>query len=161
MGTRWTRRTGNRYRDGAELAIDLYGYWHMAGLLREGKYWLDKVLERFPDPSSSERGWALVVRGYLGAMQGEADEAVADATAGTKIGEQRGDPKLVGRGYCYLTLALTIADRYEEARSAGARPSSGCSGSTTAPGCASSTCTWRTCRSWTATPRARSGTPLR
>ncbi len=111
----------HRYRDGAELAIDLYGYWHMAGLLREGKYWLDKVLERFPDPSSSERGWALVVRGYLGAMQGEADEAVADATAGTKIGEQRGDPKLVGRGYCYLTLALTIADRYEEARSAGAQ----------------------------------------
>jgi len=112
---------GHRYRDGAALAIDLYGYWHMAGLLREGKYWLDKVLERFPDPSSSERGWALVVRGYLGAMQGEADEAVADATVGTKIGEQRGDPKLVGRGYCYLTLALTIADRYEEARSAGAQ----------------------------------------
>ena len=112
---------GSRYRDGAELAIDLYGYWHMAGLLREGKYWLDKVLERFPDPSSSERGWALVVRGYLGAMQGEAHQAVADATAGTKIGEQRSDPKLVGRGYCYLTLALTIADRYEEARAAGAQ----------------------------------------
>jgi len=112
---------GHRYRDGAELAIDLYGYWHMAGLLREGKYWLDKVLERFPDPSAPERGWALVVRGYLGAMQGEADEAVADATAGTKIGEQRGDPKLVGRGYCYLTLALTIAARYEEARLAGAQ----------------------------------------
>jgi predicted ATPase/DNA-binding CsgD family transcriptional regulator len=112
---------GNRYHDGAELAIALYGYWHMAGLLREGKYWLDKVLERFPDPSSAERGWALVVRGYLGAMQGEADEAVADATAGTKIGEQRGDPKLVGRGYCYLTLGLTIAGRYDEARSAGAQ----------------------------------------
>ncbi|HEX4092500.1 MAG TPA: LuxR C-terminal-related transcriptional regulator [Trebonia sp.] len=112
---------GSRYRDGAELAIALYGYWHMAGLLREGKHWLDKVLERFGDPSSSERGWALVVRGYLGAMQGEADEAVADATAGTKIGEQRGDPKLVGRGYCYLTLGLTIAGRYDEARSAGAQ----------------------------------------
>jgi predicted ATPase/DNA-binding CsgD family transcriptional regulator len=112
---------GNRYREGAELAIDLYGYWHMAGLLREGKYWLDKVLERFPDPSSPERGWALVVRGYLGAMQGDAHQAVEDATAGTKIGEQRGDPRLVGRGYCYLTLALTIADRYEEARAAGAQ----------------------------------------
>ena len=109
---------GSRYRDGAELAIALYGYWHMAGLLREGKHWLDKVLERFPDPSSSERGWALVVRGYLGAMQGEASQAVADAAAGTKIGEQRGDPKLVGRGCCYLTLALTIAGRYEEARAA-------------------------------------------
>jgi predicted ATPase/DNA-binding CsgD family transcriptional regulator len=112
---------GNRYREGAELATALYGYWHMSGLLREGKHWLDKVLDRFPDPSSSERGWALVVRGYLGAMQGEADEAVADATAGTKIGERRSDPRLVGRGYTYLTLALTIADRYEEARAAGAQ----------------------------------------
>ena len=112
---------GSRYRDGAELAIALYGYWHMAGLLREGKHWLDKVLERFPDPSASERGWALAVSGYLSAMQGEADQAVADATAGTKIGELRGDPKLVGRGYCYLTLALTIAGRFEEARAAGAQ----------------------------------------
>ncbi len=112
---------GDRYRQGAELATALYGYWHMSGLLREGKHWLDKVLDRFPDPSSSERGWALVVRGYLGAMQGEADEAVADATAGTKIGEVRGDPQMVGRGYTYLTLALTIADRYEEARAAGAQ----------------------------------------
>ena len=110
-----------RYQDGAELAIDLYGYWHMAGLLREGKYWLDKVLERFPGPTSAERGWALVVRGYLGAMQGEAQEAVRDAQAGTEIGEQRNDPSLVGRGYCYLTLALTIADRYDEARAAGAQ----------------------------------------
>ena len=65
----------------------------MSGLLREGRYWLDKVLDRFPDPSSPERGWALVVRGYLGAMQGEADEAVADATAGTEIGLKRGRPE--------------------------------------------------------------------
>jgi len=79
------------------------------------------VLDRFPDPWSAERGWALVVRGYLRAMQGEANEAVADATAGTEIGLQRGDRKLIARGYTYLTLALTIADRYDEARDAGAR----------------------------------------
>jgi non-specific serine/threonine protein kinase len=116
-----TESESSRYRDGAELAIALYGYWHMSALLREGKYWLGKVLDRFPDPWSPERGWALAVRGYLGAMQGEASEAVADATAGTEIGLRRGDRKLVARGYTYLTLALTIADRYEEAREAGAR----------------------------------------
>jgi predicted ATPase/DNA-binding CsgD family transcriptional regulator len=110
----------SRYRDGAELAIALYGYWHMSGLLREGKYWLDKALDRFPDPASAQRGWALVVRGYLGAMQGEANEAVRDATAGTEIGLKRADLQLVARGYTYLTLALTIADRYDEARAAGA-----------------------------------------
>ncbi len=116
-----TEAESSRYADGAELAIALYGYWHMSGLLREGKYWLDKALDRFPDPASAERGWALAVRGYLGAMQGEANEAVADATAGTEIGLKRGDRQLVARGYTYLTLALTIADRYDEARAAGAR----------------------------------------
>jgi predicted ATPase/DNA-binding CsgD family transcriptional regulator len=116
-----TESESSRYRDGAELATALYGYWHMSALLREGKYWLDKVLDRFPDPWSPERGWALVVRGYLGAMQGEAAEAVRDATAGTEIGLKRGDRRLVARGYTYLTLALTIADRYDEARDAGAR----------------------------------------
>ena len=116
-----TESESSRYRDGAELATALYGYWHMSALLREGKYWLDKVLDRFPDPSSSERGWALVVRGYLGAMQGEAAEAVRDSTEGTEIGLRRGDRKLVARGYTYQTLALTIADRYDDARQAGAR----------------------------------------
>ena len=105
------------HRQGAELAIALYGYWHMSGLLREGRYWLAKVLGRFPVPSR-ERGWALACRCYLGAMQGAADEAVADGTAGTEIGIALGDERLIGRGYNYLTLALTIAARYEEARAA-------------------------------------------
>jgi non-specific serine/threonine protein kinase len=91
----------------------------MSGLLREGRYWLAKVLDLFPRPSR-ERGWAMVCRCYLGAMQGAADEAVAEGTAGTKIGIVLGDELLIGRGYCYLTLALTIAARYEEARAAAA-----------------------------------------
>jgi len=74
-----------RDHDGAELATALYGYWHMSGGLREGRYWLAKVLDRFPGPSSPERGRPLAVRGYLGAMQGEAQEAVADATEGTTL----------------------------------------------------------------------------
>ncbi len=54
-------------------------------------------------------------------MQGEAAEAVADASAGTEIGLELGDDRLIGRGYSYLTLALTIADRYDEARAAAAK----------------------------------------
>jgi len=108
-------------RQGAELANALYGYWHMSGLLREGRYWYRKVLDRLPETTTLERGWALASRGYLGAMQGVADEAVADARAGTEIGLELGDDRLIGRGYNYLTLALTIADRYEEARTAAAQ----------------------------------------
>jgi predicted ATPase/DNA-binding CsgD family transcriptional regulator len=110
-----------RIRQGAELANALYGYWHMSGLLREGRYWYRKVLDTLPDTSTLERGWALASRGYLGAMQGEAAEAVADADAGIQIGHELGDDQLIGRGYNYLTLALTIADRYDEARVAAAK----------------------------------------
>jgi predicted ATPase/DNA-binding CsgD family transcriptional regulator len=110
-----------RIRRGAELANALYGYWHMSGRLREGRYWYRKVLDTLPDTSTPERGWALASRGYLGAMQGEAAEAVADANAGTQIGHELGDDRLIGRGYNYLTLALTIADRYDEARVAAAK----------------------------------------
>jgi predicted ATPase/DNA-binding CsgD family transcriptional regulator len=108
-------------RPGAELANALYGYWHMSGLLREGRYWYRKVLDALPATPSPERGWALANRGYLGAMQGEAAEAVADASAGIQIGHELGDDRLIGRGYNYLTLALTIADRYDEARAAAAK----------------------------------------
>ena len=37
-----------RRRQGAELANALYGYWHMSGLLREGRYWYRKVLDTLP-----------------------------------------------------------------------------------------------------------------
>ena len=76
------RASASGYRQGAELANALYGYWHMAGLLREGRYWYRKVLDTLPDASTLERGWALASRGYLGAMQGEAAEAVADGQRG-------------------------------------------------------------------------------
>jgi len=103
-------------RQGAELGNALYGYWHMSGLLREGRYWYAKVLGKLPEKASRARGWALVSRCYLGAMQGTADEAVADGEAGIRIGVELGDDRLLGRGYNYLALALTIAARYPEAR---------------------------------------------
>lgn len=109
-----------RVRQGADLCNALYGYWHIAGLLREGRYWYSKVLARLPEETSLARGWALVNRCYLGAMQGAADEAVANGRAGIEIGLELGHDKLVGRGYNYLALALTIADDIGEARKAAA-----------------------------------------
>src|SRR5258708_33707524 len=41
-----------RIRQGAELANALYGYWHMSGLLREGRYWYRKVLDTLPDAAT-------------------------------------------------------------------------------------------------------------
>jgi predicted ATPase/DNA-binding CsgD family transcriptional regulator len=108
----------DQHRRGAVLANALYGYWHMSGLLGEGRLWYERVLDALPASPTRERGWALASRGYLGAMQGEAGEAVADAKAGVAIGRELGDELLIGRSYNYLTLAQTIAGQYDEARAA-------------------------------------------
>ena len=57
--------------EAARLAADLRAYWEISGLLREGKYWLTRILLRFPGPSA-ERAWLLLTRGVLGTLAGRA-----------------------------------------------------------------------------------------
>ena len=106
-------------RDAAELACVLYSYWHISGSLREGAYWLDKVLDTFPGPAPSpERASALIDRGLIGAVQGH-PEAVARARAGTEMAALLRDERLRARGYLALNLALTFAGYHDEAVDAG------------------------------------------
>jgi predicted ATPase/DNA-binding CsgD family transcriptional regulator len=96
----------------ARLVTALYGYWHIAGLLREGKYWVSKVLERVPAPSAA-RAWLLVVRCYL--VLG----AQADGRAGIALAEELGEPLIAARGYLYLHLTLAAGGQVAEAAQAG------------------------------------------
>jgi predicted ATPase/DNA-binding CsgD family transcriptional regulator len=96
----------------AQLVTALYGYWHIAGLLREGKYWVSKVLERFPGPSAA-RAWLLVVRCYL--VLG----AQADGRAGIALAEELGEPLIAARGYLYLHLTLAASGQAAEAEQVG------------------------------------------
>ena len=107
-------------RDAAELACVLYGYWHISGSLREGAYWLDKVLESAPVSTSPsrERASALIDRALIGAVQGHPD-AVAQAREGTGLAAELGDDRLCARGYLALNLALTMAGYHAEAIDAG------------------------------------------
>jgi non-specific serine/threonine protein kinase len=106
-------------RAGAELATALYGYWTASGLLQEGRYWLGKVLDRFPQPAA-ERAGALVVRGYVSGSSGETREAVDDVRAGIAIAEALGDAGIRARGYLYLNIAQTFGGWHDEATLAGA-----------------------------------------
>jgi predicted ATPase/DNA-binding CsgD family transcriptional regulator len=101
-------------RDGAaaRLVSALYGYWHIAGLLREGKYWVTKVLERFAGPSA-ERARLLIVRCYL------VTGAEADGREGIALAESLGEPWLAARGYLYLHLALAACGQLADADAAG------------------------------------------
>jgi len=106
-------------RDAAGLACVLYSYWHISGSLREGAYWLDKVLDSFPGPDPSpQRASALIDRGLIGSVQGH-PEAVARAREGTEMAALLGDERLSARGYLALNLALTFAGYHDEAVDAG------------------------------------------
>jgi non-specific serine/threonine protein kinase len=107
-----------RAREGAEMAADLYGYWAISGRLREGSYWLGKVLERFPG-RRRERARALVAWSYLTAFQGEPDKSVTDAREGIAIAAELGDDLVQARGYMYMHLALAFSGQYTDAVAAG------------------------------------------
>jgi non-specific serine/threonine protein kinase len=105
--------------DAAVIASSLFGYWQMAGLMREGGYWLDKVLDRFTEPSP-ERARALMIDGSLAIFRGEATSAIASIQEAIRIAEAVGDALTKGVGYMYLCLALLTTGRYDEAIAAGA-----------------------------------------
>src|SRR5581483_10140619 len=96
----------------------LFGYWQMSARLREGGYWLGKVLDRFAAPSA-ERARALIVHGNLAILRGEAGPAVATVAEAIRIAEQIGDRTIASYGQMYLCLALLTLGRYEQALTAG------------------------------------------
>jgi predicted ATPase/DNA-binding CsgD family transcriptional regulator len=108
-----------REGDAAVIAASLFGYWQMAGLMREGGYWLGKVLDRFTE-ASAERARALMIAGSLAIFRGETSSAIASIEEAIRIAEAVADPIAKGVGYMYLCLALLTAGRYDEAIAAGA-----------------------------------------
>jgi predicted ATPase/DNA-binding CsgD family transcriptional regulator len=110
----------DRWRLGANLAVRLSSYWQVSGQLDEGRRWLDRVVDRFPEPAG-ERGLALGARGQLAAFQGDLDGALVDISDSVRLAEAagRGGEPAVARGYLRLNLVLTLAGRYQEAMAAG------------------------------------------
>jgi non-specific serine/threonine protein kinase len=99
---------GLRGNDSAAIAIatSLMLYWRLSGRLREGEYWLNRVLERCPRPSPA-RARVLAVRGYVTALLGDLPAAHADAEGAVAMATAFGDMAACGRGY--ITLHRTLA----------------------------------------------------
>jgi predicted ATPase/DNA-binding CsgD family transcriptional regulator len=108
-----------RWRLGAELATRLCGYWQISGLLDEGRHWLGRAVDLFPEPAL-ERVWALGARGRLATFQGDLATAVVDLTESIRLAEAagRGAELAAARGYLYLNLALSFSGRHDEALAA-------------------------------------------
>ncbi|MFC1419935.1 ATP-binding protein [Streptacidiphilus cavernicola] len=97
----------------AALTGHLWGYWHIAGLHTEGRYWYRKITDRFPG-RVRERAWALAQSAYLGAFQAD-PAALAQARECVDIADELDDPVVAGRGRVYLHLSLTFMGRHQEA----------------------------------------------
>jgi predicted ATPase len=110
--------TLRRWRAGAEMACELYGYWQISGLLGEGGYWLSKVLERFPAPGP-DRARALVNRGFLRSFQGDVGGALPDCEDGTAMALDFGEEAVAARGRQHTMLTLVFLGRHEEAYATG------------------------------------------
>ena len=104
--------------DGVELAIALSAYWRARGLAREGSYWLERAAERAP-AGSPERGHAVLERGHLLVMQGDAAGALAAASEAITLAAPLGDKALAAGGYLVKTAALSGKGRLAAAAESG------------------------------------------
>jgi predicted ATPase len=87
------------------IATSLAMYWRLSGQLREGEYWLNRVLEHCPRPSPA-RARVLGARGYVTTLLGDLRAAHADAEAAAAMAAQFGD--MAARGRACVTLHRTL-----------------------------------------------------
>ncbi|MFI6643707.1 ATP-binding protein [Streptomyces sp. NPDC050504] len=78
---------------GLEMATALWGFWHCTGLLTEGRYWLRRALDRYPEDSPARvralwlTSWYMDIQGERGNNEGLLREAEGIAD---RIGDDSG-----------------------------------------------------------------------
>jgi non-specific serine/threonine protein kinase len=107
-----------RELQGARLATALAGYWMISGMVREGGYWLGKLLARFAPPSR-ERASVLASAGFLASWAGDVDGSIAECLEAIAIATELGEPDIAARGYLHMNLALTFRGEHEKSAAAG------------------------------------------
>jgi predicted ATPase len=102
------------------IVTSLLLYWCASGLLREGEYWLDQVLEHCPGRTPS-RARILVVRAHLLIQLGDVRAGRPDAEAAIAIADYLGDATVAARGHVAMHQVLTWEDEVAEADAVAAK----------------------------------------
>jgi predicted ATPase len=104
---------------GVDLVNALALYWMISGRLREGGYWLGKVLARHREPTAS-RAASLVTRGMLRSFLGHVEGSIADCQEAASIASgELAAPGLAARAYLHMNLSLTFSGLHSQAEAAG------------------------------------------
>jgi predicted ATPase/DNA-binding CsgD family transcriptional regulator len=102
---------------GLRLAIALRYFWKMHGHHREGRDWLQALLDRSAAVAPADvRGRALNALGYLEAMQAEYEPAEAHLEQGLHLGRQVADVAIVAFSRRYLGFIANARADFVAAR---------------------------------------------
>jgi predicted ATPase/DNA-binding CsgD family transcriptional regulator len=111
--------TPGQARAGLHLAGTLWFYWTGCGFLREGRFWLDRLLAAdttaAPEPSS-ERTKALWATGAVAVAEGDTATATRALADSWQQAQAAGDERTVGLAGLSLGMVALFADDYPRAR---------------------------------------------
>lgn len=96
-------------RAGLGLAGTLWFYWHACGAPREGRYWLDRALDAYPEPTR-ERARALWVAGLLAGCPEDLTRGRHRAEDARALARRLGDPAEVAHAEYLLGLMALFGD---------------------------------------------------
>jgi non-specific serine/threonine protein kinase len=107
---------------GAALATDLWGFWLASGQLDEGRYWLERFLDRYDEPTPT-RMWALEAAGHLSGLSGNTPLAFELTARSRELAMSLGDRAALGylsmnEGlfHCFTGAIDRALPLYDEAR---------------------------------------------
>ncbi|MDN3023559.1 LuxR C-terminal-related transcriptional regulator [Streptomyces sp. S.PB5] len=112
---------GDRAARAVWMAARLGGYWRAAGAISEGRYWIDKGLDRTP-PDRGERAWGLLMTGALGVWSGDLEMALERFPQAREVARSTGEHYVVTLTEAYLSALAALGGEpgalaaFEEAR---------------------------------------------
>ncbi|MFF9285097.1 ATP-binding protein [Streptomyces griseosporeus] len=105
--------TEGRAVDALWLAARLGPYWRAAGTLSEGRYWIDKGLERTPE-DCPERAWGLFMTGVFGIWSGDLDTAMERFPEAHRVARRAGERRVELFAEAYLGALTALGGAVEE-----------------------------------------------
>jgi predicted ATPase len=101
----WSKADKSAVQTGLRLAGALNYYWFLHNSVREGRAWLEGMLERTDDTDrSAARGHALIGAGWLDWVEGDYAAASLRAEEGLSIVRELGDQRELGNAEWLLGL---------------------------------------------------------
>ena len=110
----------NKKRDNAEvvlrLASSLWWFWHTAGIVSEGREWLEETLTQGTGVSVPVKAEALYLAGILASLQGNYSRALELGEEALALCRKLGDKKSMGMSFICLGSSRYFQGEFELGR---------------------------------------------